>query len=78
MGCARREWKCHQAHVYLHHSARAHRLLREAEGDPAAPHMLAELHGRIDELEPAQAQHLIELLVAEYGRGGAPMGAQSM
>jgi len=62
----------------IHHSARAHRLLREAEGDPAARHMLAELHGRIDALDPAQAQHLIELLVAEYGRGGAPKGAQSM
>lgn len=46
----------------IHHHARVHRLLREAEGDPAAREMLAELQGRVGELDPAQARHLVELL----------------
>jgi len=51
----------------IHHSTRAHRLVAEAQADPVARHMLAEMHGSIDELEPEQAQHLVELLVREYG-----------
>ena len=51
----------------IHHVTEARRLLREAEGDPVARAMLGDLQARIDALDPAEAQHLIELLVHEYG-----------
>jgi hypothetical protein len=51
----------------VHYTAKAHRLAREAGGDPVARRMLSDLQGRIDELDPAQAQHLLDLLVAQYG-----------
>lgn len=52
----------------IHHSTRAHRLLREAEGDPAARRMLAEVQGRLEGLDPEQTRHLVQLLVEAYGR----------
>lgn len=51
----------------IHYTAKAHKLAREAGGDPVARSMLSDLQGRIDELDPVQAQHLVDLLVGQYG-----------
>ncbi len=50
----------------IHHAVQAHRLAREAEGDPVARKMLAELRRELEDLPPEKAQHLIELLKQEY------------
>jgi hypothetical protein len=52
----------------IHHAFRAHRLAREMEGSEDARKILAEVHDRIDQLEPARAEALIELLMREYQR----------
>jgi hypothetical protein len=54
--------------VGVHHAFRAHRLARELEGSEDARKILAEVHDRIDQLEPARAEALIELLLREYQR----------
>jgi hypothetical protein len=54
--------------VGIHHAFRAHRLAREMEGSEDARKILAEMHARIDQLEPARAEALIELLMREYQR----------
>ena len=54
--------------VGIHHANRAHRLAREAEGDAAARAMLNEVEGRIDSLSPEEAQHVVQLLLREYGQ----------
>jgi hypothetical protein len=53
--------------IAIHHAARAHRLAREADGNPVARRMLDEVQGQIDGLSAVDAQHLIDLLVREYG-----------
>jgi hypothetical protein len=52
--------------VGIHHAFRAHRLAREMEGSEDARKILAEVHDRIDQLDPARAEALIELLMREY------------
>jgi hypothetical protein len=52
----------------VHHAFRAHRLARELEGHEDARKILAEVHDRIDQMDPARAEALIELLVREYQR----------
>jgi hypothetical protein len=52
----------------IHHAFRAHRLAREMEGSEDARKILAEVHDRIDQLEPGRAEALIELLMREYQR----------
>ena len=52
--------------VGIHHAFRAHRLAREMEGSEDARKILAEMHDRIDQLDPARAEALIELLMREY------------
>lgn len=52
--------------VGIHHAFRAHRLARELSGSDDARKILAEVHQRIDQMEPARAEALIELLVREY------------
>ena len=52
--------------VRVHHAARAHRLLREAEKDDEARLMLADLESRIEGLDPERAEHVLELLRAAY------------
>jgi hypothetical protein len=52
----------------IHHAFRAHRLARELEGSEDARKILAEVHDRIDQLDPAKAEALIELLMREYQR----------
>jgi hypothetical protein len=52
----------------IHHAFRAHRLAREMEGSEDARKILAEVHDKIDQLDPARAEALIELLMREYQR----------
>jgi hypothetical protein len=52
----------------IHHAFRAHRLAREMEGSEDARKILSEVHDKIDQLEPARAEALIELLMREYQR----------
>ncbi len=52
--------------VSIHHASKAHSLSKEAHGDEVARDMLRELEGRIDRLEPEQAQHLVRLLGEHY------------
>jgi hypothetical protein len=52
--------------VGIHHAFRAHRLARELEGSEDARKILSEVHDKIDQLEPARAEALIELLMREY------------
>jgi len=54
--------------VGIHHAFRAHRLAREMGGSEDARKILAEVHERIDRLEPERAAALIELLMHEYRR----------
>ena len=54
--------------VHIHHAHAAHRLASEADGDAEARAMLAEITGKVDELPPERAQHLVQLLAREYGR----------
>ena len=44
-----------------------HRLAREAEGDEEARAMLLEVANTIESLPPERAEHLVQLLLAEYG-----------
>lgn len=50
----------------IHHAFRAHRLARELAGTEEARKILAEVHDRIDQMDPAKAEALVELLVREY------------
>jgi hypothetical protein len=50
----------------IHHAFRAHRLARELSGTEEARKILAEVHDRIDQMDPAKAEALVELLVREY------------
>ena len=52
----------------IHHAFRAHRLARELQGSEDARKILVEVHDKIDQLEPARAEALIELLMREYQR----------
>jgi hypothetical protein len=54
--------------VGIHHAFRAHRLARELAGTDEARKILAEVHDRIDQMEPDKAEALVELLVREYQR----------
>ena len=54
--------------VHIHHAAKAHRLAQEAEDDPAARRMLAEIEARVGSLSPEEASHLTELLLRAYGK----------
>ena len=53
--------------VGIHHTAKAHRLAREAGVDQTACAMLQEIQGQIGGMEPEQAQHLVTLLLDAYG-----------
>ncbi|MCP3980147.1 MAG: hypothetical protein GY716_12650 [bacterium] len=52
--------------VGIHHAHRIHRLAREMEGTAEARRILAEMHDRIDQLDPERAEALIEMLMREY------------
>ncbi|MEM7307562.1 MAG: hypothetical protein AAF682_12870 [Planctomycetota bacterium] len=52
--------------IGIHHANRAHRLAREADQDDVARSMLREVEAKVEALPPEQAQHLIQLLLAEY------------
>lgn len=53
--------------VNIHHTAKAHQLAREAQGDGVARELLGDIAQRVDTLDPDQAKHLVELLLNEYG-----------
>ncbi len=53
--------------VDIHHAHKAHQLARAAEGDEVARAMLGDVERKIASLSPEQAQHLVELLLQEYG-----------
>ncbi len=55
-----------QGIVGIHHAYRAHRLANEVASSHEAQQILHEIHAKIDTLEPAKAQALIELLVSDY------------
>ena len=52
--------------VGIHHAFRMHKLAREVEDTDEAKRMLSEIHRRIDHLDPAHAEAMVELLAREY------------
>ncbi len=54
--------------VHVHHTAKAHRLAREAAGDAEAITMLEDIQARVEEMEPERAQHLVALLLDTYAK----------
>ncbi|MCH9023238.1 MAG: hypothetical protein IID32_10820 [Planctomycetes bacterium] len=53
----------------IHHTFTVHRLAKEFEGSQQAREILSEIHGQVDQLDPDEAEALIELLMEEYGGG---------
>jgi hypothetical protein len=50
----------------IHHAFRVHRLARELEGSDQARKILAEVRDKVDDLEPREAEAIMELLTREY------------
>ena len=50
----------------IHHSFRVHQMMGELQDSHHAQQMLKEIHDQVDGLPPAEAQALLELLLAEY------------
>lgn len=55
----------------IHHAHRAHRLVRKAAGDADARAMLRDIQAQVEQLPPDSSQHVVDLLLAEYGGPGA-------
>lgn len=50
----------------IYHGFRVHRLARQLEGSDQARKILAEIRDQVDQLEPRQAEAMMELLMKEY------------
>ncbi len=50
----------------IHHAFRVHRLARELEGSDQARKILAEVRDKVDQLQPHEAEAMMELLTREY------------
>ncbi len=52
----------------IHHAFRVRNLSKQLEGTEEARRILDEIHERIDTMDPARAEALIEVLARDYGR----------
>jgi len=50
----------------IHNAFHVHRLARQLEGSDQARRILAEISDRVDQLDPSQAEAIMELLTREY------------
>jgi hypothetical protein len=54
--------------VGIHHAFRVHKLSRKLAGKEEARNLLADVHQKLDHLEPDQAEAMVDLLMAEFHR----------